>query len=260
LIIHGLESWTQPSNISANWLLRATNSVISVSRYSARKFSSWSRIPVQRIFILHNSVDLDVFLPGPRDANLAQRYRVAPEDKVMLTVGRLDTTERLKGIDQVIEIIPRLLERYPSLKYLIVGDGSDRPRLEAKVATLGLSDRVIFAGQIPENEKVAHYNLADVYVMPSIGEGFGIVLIEAAACGLPVIGSQADGSREALLEGRLGRLVEPGNQVELFEALIGVLANERGQKRLDGIDDFSYGRFKGRVHQWCEEQMASIAK
>ena len=76
---------------------------------------------------------------------------------------------------------------------------------------MGLSDRVIFTGYIPESEKIAHYNLADVYVMPSTGEGFGIVLLEAVACGVPVVGSRVDGSREALLDGQLGRLVDPGN-------------------------------------------------
>lgn len=256
LIIHGLESWTQPSYILTNWMLRAANSIISVSNYSAQRFCSWSKIPLQRIFILHNSVDLDAFLPGPRDLVLARRYRVSSEDKVILTVGRLDTTERLKGIDQVIDIVPRLLERYPSLKYLIVGDGSDRARLELKVAELGLSDRIIFAGRIPENEKVAHYNLADVYVMPSVGEGFGIVLIEAAACGLQIIGSRADGSREALQDGLLGRLVDPRNPSELLQALIDTLAIKQGHDRKNEINKFSFENFKSRVHQWCEGHVA----
>jgi len=96
--------------------------------------------------------------------------------------------------------------------------------------------------------------------MPSVGEGFGIVLIEAAACGLPIVGSRADGSREALLEGRLGRLVDPANQDEILDALLGILANDRAHKRLDEINVFSFGKFKSRVHQWCEDQLASVAK
>ena len=78
---------------------------------------------------------------------------------------------------------------------------------------------MIFAGRIPESEKVAHYNLADVFVMPSYGEGFGIALIEAAACGIPIVGSSADGSRDALLDGRLGRMVDPKKPDELIEAI-----------------------------------------
>ena len=115
--------------------------------------------------------------------------------------------------------MPRLLRQLPDLRYLIVGDGSDRARLEAKARAHGLSDYVIFAGRIAEAEKVAHYNLADVYVMPSHGEGFGIALIEAAACGVPVVGSSVDGSRDALLDGQLGRMVDPSKPDELIEAI-----------------------------------------
>ena len=177
---------------------------------------------MERTFILPNCVDLDHFRPQRRDLNLARRYGVQTS-KVMLTMGRLAAQERYKGCDEVIELMPRLLARFPNLKYLIVGDGDDRPRLQAKVAALGVADSVVFTGHISEREKIAHYNLADVYVMPSTGEGFGIVLIEAAACGVPVVGSRMDGSREALLDGRLGRLVDPANQDELHAAISAVL-------------------------------------
>src|SRR6185295_7156824 len=105
----------------------------------------------------------------------------------------------------------QLISRFPTLKYMIVGDGDDLARLEQKTFSLGLSERVIFAGRISEEEKAAHYCLADAYVMPSRGEGFGIVFLEALACGLPVMGSLADGGREALLDGALGCLVDPSN-------------------------------------------------
>ena len=160
--------------------------------------------------------------------DLVERYGLQ-SNKVIMTVGRLASEERYKGFDQVIELMPQLIKRFPNLKYLIVGEGSDRGRLEAKVEALGLSDRVIFTGYISESEKVAHYNLADVYVMPSTGEGFGIVLLEAVACGVPVVGSRVDGSREALLDGRLGRLVDPTNKIELESAVTAAL--EKGSER-----------------------------
>ncbi len=101
-------------------------------------------------------------------------------------------------------MLPSLAERIPGIAYLIVGDGDDRARLEAKAACLGVADRVVLAGFIPETAKADHYRLADAYVMPGWGEGFGIVYLEAMACGLPVLGSKLDGSREALREGDLG--------------------------------------------------------
>jgi glycosyltransferase involved in cell wall biosynthesis len=171
-----------------------------------------------------------------------------------MTVGRLAGQERYKGFDEVIEAMPELLRRFPSLKYIIVGDGDDRKRLEGKARSLGLCNQVIFTGRIPENQKALHYNLADAYVMPSCGEGFGIVLIEAAACGVPVIGSRADGSREALLEGRLGALVDPRAPSELISAVSAVLANGRLHKRNEAIAEFDVAHFRARVAQWLEQQ------
>jgi glycosyltransferase involved in cell wall biosynthesis len=175
-----------------------------------------------------------------------------------MTAGRLASTERFKGFDEVILAMPRLLAHFPALKYLIVGDGSDRARLNALVESLGLAAHVVFTGRISEAEKVAHYNLADAYVMPSIGEGFGIVLIEAAACGVPVVGSQEDGSQEALLAGRLGRLVDPRDPDALVQAIAETLeAPAPGRNPL--IEHFSEGRFQERVATWLDEQAHEIA-
>src|SRR5262249_8703857 len=153
-----------------------------------------------------------------RDWSLVDRYGLH-SSKVMLTVGRMAAEERYKGFDEVINVLPQLLQRLPDLKYLIVGDGSDRGRLEDMVKVLGLSQYVIFAGRVLEGEKVAPYHLADAFVMPSYGEGFGIALIEAAACGIPIVGSSVDGSRDALLDGRLGRMVDPKTPNKLIEAI-----------------------------------------
>ena len=129
--------------------------------------------------------------------------------------------------------------------YLIGGDGPDRPRLTAKAESLGLAGRVIFAGRIAEEEKVAHYRLADAYVMPSRGEGFGIVLLEAMACGLPALASVTDGGREALLEGKLGLLVDPDDPASVAAGIRAVLARPKG--RPAGLEHFSTAAFRARV-------------
>jgi phosphatidyl-myo-inositol dimannoside synthase len=258
LIIHGLEAWVPSSKFLANLLARTVDSLIAVSRFSAEKFVAWSKLPEDRVFILPNCVDLDLFRPQARDPAMVQRYRLQ-ERKVLLTVGRLAAQERYKGFDEVLDIMPRLLERHPDLAYLIVGNGPDRPRLEAKVKNLGLIDHVIFTGYISEAEKAAHYHLADLYVMPSSGEGFGIVLIEAVACGVPVVGSCADGSREALLDGRLGRIVDPRKPDELLDAVSAGLDRPSSHRRNELIDVFSAENFKSRVNNWCREQAAATA-
>jgi phosphatidylinositol alpha-1,6-mannosyltransferase len=258
LIIHGIEAWMPSQKFVANWLARRVDAVIAVSRSLAEEFARWSKAPIERAFVLPNCVDLETFRPQPRDPALLVRYGLK-SNRVILTVGRIASQERYKGFDEVIELMPRLLKRFPDLKYLIVGDGDDRPRLEAKTESYRVANHVIFAGQIAECEKVAHYNLADAYVMPSTWEGFGIVLIEAVACGVPVIGSRADGSREALRDGLLGHLVDPQNPDELFEAVTAVLKNPSPRARLDGIDMFSTKNFRVRVGEWCHAQATCIA-
>jgi phosphatidylinositol alpha-1,6-mannosyltransferase len=258
LVIHGVEAWAPSHRALANQLAGSVDTFIAVSHFSTERFISWSRVPTDRVFILPNCVDLDRFRPLQRDSILVERYGLQSA-KVILTVGRLASQERYKGFDEVIELMPQLLKRFPTLKYLIVGDGDDRPRLQAKAEVIGVSNKVVFAGRIPESEKVAHYNLAHAYVMPSTGEGFGIVLIEAAACGVPVVGSQADGSREALLNGRLGHLVDPRMPQELIDAVTTILENRSPHRRIEGIDTFSALNFKTRVAGWCGEQLARIA-
>jgi glycosyltransferase involved in cell wall biosynthesis len=258
LIIHGIEAWKRSSKPLSNWLTRKIDGFISVSQYSAERFVSWSGVSMNRAFVLPNCVDLDQFKPLDRDRDLQSRYGIQ-NNKVIMTTGRLATHEQYKGFDQVIDVLPRLLERYPTLKYLIVGDGGDRRRLESKVQAMGLCDFVVFAGYIDEKEKAAHYNLADAYVMPSTGEGFGIVLIEAAACGVPVVGSQADGSREALLHGQLGKLVDPQKPEELIAAIAEVLSVKRPRRRIDAIRTFDRDSFTSRVGDWCEAAADAVS-
>jgi phosphatidyl-myo-inositol dimannoside synthase len=256
LIIHGIEAWQRTTHRLANQLASKVDTVIAVSRFSATRFASWSGFSADRAFILPNCVDLDRFRPQPRDPLLVKRYGVA-SGPVIMTTGRLEATERYKGIDEAFTAMPRLLKRFPTFKYVIVGDGSDRARLGDLAQRMGISKHVIFAGRIPESETVAHFNLADAYVMPSTGEGFGIVLIEAAACGVPVIGSLADGSQEALLGGRLGRLIDPRDCDALVKAIIEVLeAPAPGRNPL--IEYFGERRFQERVASWLEQEASAI--
>lgn len=152
---------------------------------------------------------------------------------MIMTLGRLASAERFKGFDEVIEALPALAEHIPHISYLICGDGSDRARLEQKAESLGVRHRVTFAGFVNEAEKADYYRLADAYVMPSRGEGFGIVFLEALACGLPVMGSRTDGGREALLDGALGCLVDPSDPSDVVRGVLETLKN--GSRARPGV-------------------------
>jgi phosphatidyl-myo-inositol dimannoside synthase len=255
LIIHGVDAWTEPRSRLSRILVSRIDSFLSVSRTSAERFCAWSGLPMQLCTVLPNAVDLDQFRAAPPDLEMVQRYGLH-DCKVLMTLGRMASQERCKGFDEVIEALPRLKQVIPRLKYLMVGDGEDQGRLGQKCEALGVASEVIFTGRIRESEKVAHYNLADVYVMPSSGEGFGIVLIEAAACGLPIVGSKVDGSREALLDGTLGRLVDPNNRQELCEAVLAALRAGKPARRNSAVETFGIAKFRGRVSDWIERELS----
>ncbi|MGB8990652.1 MAG: glycosyltransferase [Desulfobaccales bacterium] len=175
---------------------------------------------------------------------------------VLMTMGRLVSSEQYKGLDEILEVLPALLKSIAHVAYLIVGDGDDRPRLEAKAQALGLEDRVVFTGFIPEADKADHYRLADVFVMPGRGEGFGIVFLEAMACGIPVVGSRLDGSREALRDGTLGILVDPRRPDELLAGILAALKRPRGTIP-EGLEYFSCENFARRCHHIVQEIVKS---
>lgn len=250
LIVHGVEVWQSTTKPLSNQLLKRVDFCISVSDVTKRRMTSWSGVSSEKVFILHNCVDLKSFSPGSKNLEWLKKYNLTGK-KVLMTTGRLVSHERYKGFDEVLEVLPELKKEIPDLAYLILGDGTDKKRLQEKARDLHLTDCVVFAGFVPEKEKRDHYRLADVYVMPSSGEGFGIVFLEAMACGIPVIGSKIDGSREALQEGKLGVLVNPANPEEIKKAIIESLAFPK--KIPKGLEYFSLTMFEQRVHDFIDD-------
>lgn len=245
-IVHGSEAWHPTGDTLTDWAVRSADAFITVSHVTRERFSNWTELPPSVGFVLPNSIDPTRFTPGPKKQTLLDRYGLR-DKTVLLTLGRLEAEEQAKGFDEVLDALESLASEIPDLAYLIVGDGTDRSRLEAKAQSLGLSERVTFAGFIPEEEKVDHYRLADVYAMPSRLEGFGIVYLEAMACGIPVIGSNIDGSLEAIPDESFGITVDPDKPEELKKAIRASLRKPRGVP--ERLDRFSYENFSRRVHE-----------
>jgi phosphatidyl-myo-inositol dimannoside synthase len=249
-IVHGIDAW-EPYRPRVDPLLaRRLDLVLSVSAYTQERMARWSGVPAERFRLLPNCVDRSVFTPGPPDPALQARYGLRGR-RVLMTLARLAPRERYKGIDEILEALPRLAVDHPHIAYLIAGDGPDRARLEAKACALGVADRVVFAGRIAEEEKVAHYRLADAFAMPGRGEGFGIVYLEALACGVPVLGSKIDGSRDALLGGRLGVLVDPREPEDVLAGLRRVLQTPKGIPA--ELAEFGKDRFEARLSRLLDD-------
>ena len=242
---YGIEAWERLRGLRS-WGTQCVDLTIAISRYTRERLIGWSRIEPHRIKVVPNAVHLNRYSSGEKPRYLVERYGVEGK-RVLLTVGRLPGHERYKGQDRIITLLFKLITRVPNLVYLIVGDGSDRARLETMVSTFLLQEHVIFAGRIPEKEKIDHYNLADAFAMPSTSEGFGFVFLEAAACGLPVLGGAVDGSRDALLDGRLGVMVDPENPDELLDGLETILHEEKHVP--DCIKPFDFPRFKMQIEE-----------
>lgn len=245
LMIYGIEAWKRPRRGAA--LVRGVDGVASISDITCDRFLNWSGF-AGPTFLIPNAIHLERYGIRARNAELAARWGLDGR-RVLLTLGRIVAAERYKGFDEVIEVLPSLPD---DVAYLAAGSGSDLSRLVAKARRLGVADRVVFTGHIEEREKTDVYNLADAYVMPSRGEGFGFVFLEALACGVPVIGSRHDGGREALRDGELGLLVDPSSLAEIRTAILDVLAEHRREVPA-GLAHFAFANFQSRVHSTVDE-------
>lgn len=222
VVAHGIEVWG-PIGMLRRAALRAADRVLAVSRYTARRLCDDQGVASQRIALLPNTFAEDQFHPGPKPTTLLARHGLTRAQKVIFTLCRLAASERYKGYDLILEALPAIRALVPEVHYVIGGTGDDLPRLRALIRARGLEAHVTLAGFIPVEELPDYYRLCDVFAMPSTGEGFGIVFLEAMASGKPVLAGNRDGSTDALDDGRLGVLVNPLEANEIATALVRIL-------------------------------------
>ncbi len=246
--LYGVESWQKPSSLIRRSVEKA-KFVTAISRYTRRRFLSWANVAPGSVHLLPPVLH-ERFSPGPKPIDLIKRYGFEGK-KVLLTVGRLSKAEKYKGHDKVIKVLPRLVKSYPDLVYAIAGDGDDRPRLENWAKQCGVDRHVFFMGEAEDSELPLIYRMADGFAMPSTGEGFGIVFLEAAASGVPVLGGNQDGSTDALLDGEFGLMVNPENEEDLIQGLEKLLIKKTSLK--EPRDHFSYLNFKQQLQHLLKE-------
>lgn len=207
-------------------------------------------VPGDKITVVGNGVDTARFVPVDRDEARAA-LGLPANAPVLISVGGL--VER-KGFHRVIELLPRLRERWPGLIYLIVGgasaEGNNRPQLEQQVAQLGLGDTVRFLGSLPPDALKQPLSAADVFVLSTRNEGWANVFLEAMACGLPVVTTDVGGNREVVDRDSLGIVVPFGDAAALEAALDQALATswDRTVIRRHAEDN----AWDGRVERLCQ--------
>lgn len=202
--LHGIEAWTKPTR-RQKAALESADLVISVSRYTKQQIERYASIQPSRSRVLGNTYSGRFNIDEHPSGFLAKDE--ANTRFVLLSVGRLNSSERYKGQDEVIRAVAELKIKYPNLLYLIAGEGDDEKRLRDLASKLDVEGNVRFVGYVGIDDLPRLYRSADLFVMPSTGEGFGIVYLEAMACGTIAVGLNAAGARDALVDGQLGILV-----------------------------------------------------
>jgi phosphatidyl-myo-inositol dimannoside synthase len=190
----------------------------------------------QRLRVVHLGADPEHFRPGVDTTAMREQLRmVNAGERWLVTVARL---EKHKGVDTVLQALPAIVERAPDVHYAVAGSGRERESLEQLARDLGMADRVRFLGEVSERDLPALYNLAAAYVGVSrraerIGvEGFGIALVEASACGVPVVAGNSGGVPDAVRDGETGILVPPEEPAAVVEAVCRLLDDPALAQRL----------------------------
>jgi glycosyltransferase involved in cell wall biosynthesis len=225
VIVYGVDAWNIEDS-SKIYGLKSAQKIISIGGYTRERVIAEQNIPPDHILLLPVTFDARQFTVKPKPQYLLDRHQLQPDQPIILTVTRLASGDRYKGYDQIIQALPAIRLQIPNIRYLLVGKGNDRDRIEGIIDDMNVRDCVTFAGFVPDNELADYYNLCDVFAMPSKREGFGIVYLEALACGKPTIGGNQDGAIDALCNGELGVLVNPDSIDEIGETIVQILMNK----------------------------------
>ena len=238
LAVHGRELLLRPMRTRlASWayntmrrnMVRHARLLLPVSRYTASLLTPFN-VAQETIHVVNNGTNPDVF--SPSDGSRIRRELEIGDVPFLLSVCRLVGR---KGVDTVLKALPAVLSVRPDIVYVVAGEGPEAGDLKSLAHALGVQDNVRFVGRIPYADLPAFYSAAAMFVLPARQaepdvEGFGIVFLEANACGTPVIGARAGGVPDAIVDGTTGLLVPPDDPEALARAILDLLGNpERAQ-------------------------------
>lgn len=214
-------------------VLRHARWSVANSQNSRRLLMEQWGLPANRVCVLNPGVDTTRFVPQPVSSSIRRQLGWG-ERPVLLTVGRL---QKRKGQDQMIRALPRIRETVPHVLYSIVGAGEERGSLEKLVRQLDLENHVEFRGEPADDELIACYQQCDLFALPNREingdiEGFGMVLLEAQACGRPVLAGASGGTAETMQVPTTGRVVPCETPDKLAEVVAELLANEPLRKAM----------------------------
>ncbi len=262
LIAHGIEVW-RPLRFWKKAIWHVASRIVCVSSFTRTQVMDRHGASASRCMIINNALDPFLTLPQEfeKPVTLLERYRINPVAKVILTLTRISATEHFKGYDLIIQAVHALKKSMPDVIYLLAGpyDEMEKLRLDKLIAGYRLQPNVILTGFIAEDELSAHFLLADLFVLPSKKEGFGLVFMEAMAFGLPVICGNADGSTDAVRNEKMGTAIDPDDLKELVVVMMAKLnrtmsKEERLQIQQECLKFFNEDRYMNAIANLiCDE-------
>ncbi len=257
VMVHGVEAWSRLPLLKRT-ALRAADFIIAVSDYTKNKLIHTNGISLERVYVLSNTLEW-------ADATHSQPQSIEslPGEIKLLSVCRLEEAEGYKGVDTVIRALPSVIDQVKDVHYFVIGGGSDLARHKELAHRAGVSSRVHFAGSVDQSTLQAYYRACDLFVMPSAGEGFGIVFLEAMHYGKAIIAASSGAAPEVVRHDESGLLVEYGNVPQLAEAIVRLCRESELRLKLgrEGFarlqERFCFARFRERLNTILLRELAA---
>ncbi len=259
VILYGIDAWRPLKGLRRRALQQA-DFLISISEYTKDRAVEENGLRADRFYLLPNALG-----SNQRESCTPPCEVPDPQETRMLSVCRLESSERYKGVDRVIEALPEIQKHIPDIQYTVVGGGDDLRRHQDLAQRLGVTERVRFMGFLEDAALQSCYRDADLFVMPSTGEGFGFVFLEAMQHGKPIVAANCAAVPEVVADGVSGVLVARDNLAQLTDAIVRLCRDRTlresmgaaGRERLHQHFDFEH--FKERLREIIRQQVPVAA-
>lgn len=226
----GVDLWKNKLHLFIDWLFsHFTSKIICVSEGVKRFYQEKGRISADKLTVIYNGIDIKKIEEG-RGERIREEFELGPEDRIVSTVARLAPG---KGIEYLLQALPLVIRHFPRVKCFIVGQGPEEGKLKELSRQLEISPHTVFTGLRNDIQDII--SISEVFVLPSLFEGFSNVLLEAMALGKPVVATRIPGNDELVIDGKTGILIPPQNPQSLANAILSLLKEpQKGREMGEG--------------------------
>jgi phosphatidylinositol alpha-1,6-mannosyltransferase len=256
VVAYGIDVWDKLTK-ARDYSLRQADFVVSISEYTKQILIETDGVSADKIKLVPPSLEEDLEIDSEMNSLIETglNSHKGSSKITLLSVCRLDESERYKGVDKVIEALPVVLEKYPQVQYFVIGGGSDLDRHKKLAQEKGVAESVHFLGAVDNTTLQDYYKKCDLFVMCSAREGFGIVYLEAMRYAKPVIAANSGGAPEVVKDRETGLLVEYGDVIQTAAAITELCSDAALRKKLGDAgrerlkSNYTFAHFKQRLHE-----------